>query len=300
MTTKKKLLVSVVLLLPAFVIYTLFFIFPICNTFVLSFYKWSGMAQANRVFIGLKNYIALFSQPAFYHSLFNSFVFILTSLVIIFPISFSLAMIVNTKSRTSSVLRTVYYLPTLIPMAATGLMWMFMLYQNGGAVNTLLSFVGIHARPDWLGNTNLVIWSIALVNVWMFIGSNMLVFLTGLTGISDDILEAAVIDGAEGLKKVFYIIIPSMKETLKVFLTSAIAGSIQVFDIVYVMTDGGPGGASDVPATMQFNEAFLYNKFGYGSSIGVFILVTSLIITLILNYLLNDRDEKGDKTWIRI
>lgn len=288
---RKKLGVAATLLLIPGIIYSLFFIYPILYTFYLSTMKWNGIAQVDKVFVGLDNFIKLFSQKVFYKSLWNAAVFIIVSLVVIFPISFSLAMIVSKKNRINGALRTIYYIPTLLPMAATGMMWTFLLTKNGGAVNAVIELLG-GTGQDWLGNTKMAIWVVALVNAWMFVGSNMLVFITGLTAIPDDMIEASIVDGASSLQRIIHIIIPNMKETFKIFLTSAIAGSIKVFDIIYVMTDGGPGTATDVPATLMYDQAFLYSKFGYGSSIGVVILMLALMVTFGLNYVLDEKEEK--------
>jgi raffinose/stachyose/melibiose transport system permease protein len=289
----------VLLLITPFVVYTVFFIYPVINTVFLSFFNWGGIAQVPPKFIGFKNYSTLLKQNVFWQSLWNSCVFIIVSLGVIMPVSFLLAMLVSDRRKGTGVLRTIYYIPTLLPMTATGLMWSFMLFQDGGAINALLKIVGIAEGPDWLGDQKISIWSVAFVNAWMFLGSNMLVFLTGLTSIPHDMIEASIIDGASGLKKIWFIIIPNLKESFKLFLVSAIAGSIKVFDIIYVMTGGGPGNATDVPATLLFSQAFLYSKFGYGASIGVFILLSSLLITFILNNAFNEKNEEtgGRRRW---
>ena len=217
----------------------------------------------------------------------------------IFPISFLLALLVSRKTKINGFLRTAYYIPTLLPMTATGMMWMFMLAYNGGAINSFLAVFGVQPH-DWLGNTSSAIWVVALVNAWMYIGSNMLLFVTGMTNVPKDIIEASVVDGAGALERVVHIIIPNMKETFKVFLTSAIAGSIKVFDIIYVMTDGGPGTATDVPATLMYDQAFLSSRFGYASSIGVFIIFLSLLITFALNYFLDERDDTNGGRRLRL
>lgn len=279
------------LLLLPFVIYSIFFIYPMFYTVFLSFTKWNGIAAVKKIFIGLDNYKQLLSQKVFWHSLFNSLAFIIVSLGVIFPISFTLALIVSKKSKVNGILRTIYYIPTLLPMTATGMMWMFMLAHNGGVINTMIQYLGGGGK-DWLGDRNLAIWIVALVNAWMFVGSNMLLFITGLTGIPNDIIEASIVDGATGFQQIIHIILPSLKETSKVFLTNAIAGSIKVFDIIFVMTDGGPGSATDVPATLMYDQAFIYSKFGYASSIGVIIIGLSLIITFSLNYFLDEKEEK--------
>lgn len=293
---KIKAKTGIALLALPILVYSVFFIYPIGYTIYLSFMKWNGMAVVKKTFVGLENFRRLFSQGVFWHSLGNSVVFMVVSVAVIFPISFILALIVSKKTRVNSALRTAYYIPTLLPMTATGMMWMFMLAFNGGAVNTVLGLFGL-APHDWLGDTRIAIWVVALVNAWMYVGSNMLVFVTGMTNVPQDIIEAAIVDGASDFQCVLHVLIPNMKETFKVFLTSAIAGSVKVFDIIYVMTDGGPGTATDVPATLMYDKAFLSSQFGYASSIGVFIIFLSLFITFVLNYIFDEKEEDyGRKT----
>ncbi len=291
---KRKAGIGIALLALPVLVYSVFFIYPIVYTVYLSMMKWNGMANVKKVFIGFQNYVTLFSQSVFRHSLGNAVVFMVVSLVVIFPISFLLALLVSRRTKINSFLRTAYYIPTLLPMAATGMMWMFMLAYNGGAVNEILGLFGISPH-DWLGDTKMAIWIVALVNSWMYIGSNMLIFVTGITNVPSDIVEAAIVDGAGPLQRIVHITIPNMKETFKVFLTSAIAGSVKVFDIIYVMTDGGPGTATDVPATLMYDQAFLSSRFGYASSIGVFIIFLSLLITFTLNFFLDEKEETGKR-----
>ena len=298
MMMKSKLGIGIALLLLPVAVYSLFFIYPIIYTVYLSFMKWNGIATVQKVFTGLSNYRVLFGQRVFLHSLGNSLVFMLVSVVVIFPISFLLAMLVSRKTRFNSFLRTSYYIPTLLPMTATGMMWMFMLSYNGGAINTLVGLLGM-APHDWLGDTSRAIWVVALVNAWMYVGSNMLLFITGMTNVPEDMIEASIVDGASSLQRIIHIIIPNMKETFKVFLTSALAGSIKVFDIIYVMTDGGPGTATDVPATLMYDQAFLSSRFGYASAIGVVIIFLSLFITFALNYFLDEKEERGHRARLR-
>ena len=291
---KSKVGIAIILLIIPVLIYSLFFVYPIGYTIYLSFMKWNGMASVSKIFVGLQNYSTLFSQEVFRHSLVNAVVFMIVSLIVIFPISFMLALLVSSRTKINAFLRTAYYIPTLLPMAATGMMWMFMLAYNGGAINEIVKKLGI-APQDWLGNPVRAIWIVALVNAWMFIGSNMLIFVTGITNVPSDMLEAAIVDGASPLQRIIHITIPNMKETFKVFLTSAIAGSIKVFDIIYVMTDGGPGTATDVPATLMYDQAFLSGRFGYASSIGVVIIILSLLITFALNFFLDEKEERTGK-----
>ena len=275
---------------PALIIYTVFFILPIWDTIVLSLYKWNGIQMVQKVFVGIDNYKTLFTDPGFLNSLFNSFAFIVTTVVVIMPCSFFLAYIIFSGLKKAGFFKTIFYFPTVLPITAIGLMWSIMLYKDGGAVNTILEMLRLPSNIDWLGNPQLVIWTVTLVNAWMYIGQNMLFFLAGLTTISKDVIEAASIDGANGWKKLRYIILPGTKESFKLFLVLGISGSLKVFDIIYVMTNGGPGNASDVPATLLYKNSFIYSQFGYGSAIGVFILVSAVLVSYILTVSFNKLD----------
>ena len=287
----KKYSIAGLLLLPSVAIYSLFFIYPIIHSFFLSFTKWNGIPSTPKEWQGFQNYAVLLNNKMFWNALYNVFVFIGASLLILMPLALLLALFVNSKIRGSQIFKTSFFIPTVLPMTAIGLMWSFILYKSGGALNTMLDMVNLsNLTQDWLGDPKFAIYSVALVNTWVFAGYNMIIFLTGLTAIPEEIYEAAAVDGVTGVKQLFYITIPLMRETFKVFIVLAITGSLKVFDIIYVMTGGGPGTATDVPSTLLFKEAFRYNKFGYGSAIGIFILVTSLVSTVVLNKALNVQD----------
>ena len=287
---KRKYITAAALMAPALIIYTVFFILPIWETAVLSAFDWNGIPMIPRVFIGLQNYITMFSDPSFYNALFNSFAFIVTTVLVIMPASFLLAYIIFSGLRKSGLFKTIFYFPTILPMTATGLMWSIMLLMDGGAVNTVLGMLRLPSNVDWLGHQSLVIWTVTLVNAWMFIGQNMLFFLAGLSNISKDVLDAASIDGASGWSKMRSIILPGIRESFKIFLVLGISGSLKVFDIIFVMTGGGPGNASDVPATMLYKHSFIYRQFGYGSAIGVFILLSSVFVSFLLTKFFNKID----------
>ncbi|SHE91559.1 carbohydrate ABC transporter permease [Clostridium fallax] len=282
----------ILFIIPAFILYTFFFINPVIKSVYLSLVKWNGIPNVEKKFIGFDNFIKFFKDPAFYKALFNVSVFIVVSFVIIMPIAYLLALLVSSKIRGIRFFKTSYFIPAILPTAATGLLWTLILYKSGGALNAFLEVLGLGSlTQDWLGDPKIAIFTVALVNAWVFIGYNMLIFVAGLTNIPEEIVEAAKVDGATGFKAQIYIVLPLMKESFKIFAVLAVAGSFKVFDIIYVMTGGGPGGATDVPATMLYDQAFRFNNFGYGSSIGIFILMAALISTVILNKILNTKGE---------
>lgn len=285
--------IYILFILPAVSLYTFFYISPVIKSLYLSFVKWNGIPMVPKKFVGLNNFISIFKDPAFYNALKNVGVFIGVSFLVIMPFAYFLAVLVSSKRlRGKRFFKTIYFLPSILPSAATGLMWTLILYKSGGALNTILIKIGMSgATQDWLGDPKFAIFTVALVNAWVFIGYNMLIFLAGLTNIPDELIESAQIDGANGWKEQIHIVLPLMKESFKIFSVLAIVGSFKVFDIIFVMTGGGPGGATDVPVTLLYDQAFKYNNFGYGSSIGMLVLISSIICTLILNKVFKSRDE---------
>ncbi|MGL4992377.1 MAG: carbohydrate ABC transporter permease [Sarcina sp.] len=289
----KDNLAYILFILPAIGLYTFFYITPVIKSLYLSFVKWNGIPVVPKKFVGLDNFFMIFKDPAFYNAVKNVGVFILVSFFIIMPIAYLLALLVSSKYiKGKRFFKTVYFLPAILPSAATGLMWTLILYKSGGALNTMLLKLGASGfAQDWLGDPKYAIFTVALVNAWIFAGYNMLIFVAGLTNIPEELVEAAKIDGANGIKEQIYITLPLMKESFKIFSVLAIVGSFKVFDIIYIMTGGGPGGATDVPVTLLYDQAFKYNNFGYGSSIGMLILVAAVICTLILNNVFKSKDE---------
>ncbi len=276
-------------LLPSLLPYTVFLIIPIFATLRLSLYSWNGIKSSPQHFVGLQNYAKLFQNSTFLTSLGNSCCFVLATLLFIMPVSFLLAYILYKRLKFSGFFKTVFYLPSILPIAATGLMWCLMMALRGGVINAILTALHLPAQ-DWLGNTKIAIWAIVFVHAWLNIGQNMLIFLAGLTSVPDELLDAAAIDGAVGLRKLLYVVIPSMLQSFKVFLVTGISTCFKVFAIIYIMTGGGPGNATDVPATLLYDYTYNYAKFGTGAAIGVIIMVISLLVSFVMNRCF-DRDD---------
>ncbi|MFD0828283.1 carbohydrate ABC transporter permease [Neobacillus sp. M.A.Huq-85] len=283
---KKQSFLILLFLVPSLILYSIFFILPIFQTFYLSFFTWNGIKSSPFIFNGLNNFILLFQDEAFYRSLKNVLVFIIGSFVLIMPGGFILALIITSKLKGRRFFRITYFIPSILPLTALGLLWQFLLKGKGGLINNILISIGLdNLAKDWLGDPHLAIYSVVAVNAWIFLGLNMIIFASGMVSIPEEIYEAATIDGASGFQKVFYITIPLMKEVFKIFSILAITQSIRVFAQVYVMTGGGPNGATEVPTTLLYNQSFVYNNFGGGNAIATFIVVTALISTIILNRL---------------
>ncbi len=283
------------LLLPGLLLYTIAFIYPAIQTVYQSFFDWNGIFNVPLTFDGINNYKEMLDNPNFYRSLKNVGLFIVASFVLILPIGLSLALIVTSRMRGKRFFKVAFFIPSILPLTSVGLMWQFLL-KSDGLVNKLLEMLGLGSLAhDWLGEPALAIYTVVVVNAWIYCGQNMIIFASGLVAIPEEIYEAASLDGANGLQKLMHITLPLMKEIFKVFAVLAVTQSIRVFGQIYVITGGGPNGATDVPTTLLYNEAFKFNNFGVGNSIGTFMIVAALVVTVIMNFLTSSRSRAKKK-----
>lgn len=279
-----------VFLAPGVILFSFLVIIPILESIIQSFYTWNGIAISPMKFIGLDNYRMLFQDLNFWNSLKNVGWFLIGGFVVLMPLSFLLAVIINKGFRLTRFFKTTYFLPVVLPTAAVGLMWVYMLFPESGVVPLVLSFFGIDS-PNFLGDPSWTIKSIVLVNEWIYAGLNMLIFSAGLVSIPENLYESARIDGANSWEQTRYITLPLMVEYFKVFSILCITGCIMEFNLVFVMTGGGPSHASETPATLLYNEAFKYRNFGIGNAIGVFLLVSGVTLSLLTNKILSRKEK---------
>ncbi|MDD2973268.1 MAG: sugar ABC transporter permease [Lachnospiraceae bacterium] len=286
MRTKKKndLLTITLFLLPALLIFACFVIYPVGDTMYLSLRKWKGIFGAAKQWVGISNYTRVLADENFWKSLLNSLYFMIGGFVILMPLSYGLALIITSKLRGTKIMKTAFFMPVMLSTTAVALMWVFILNPSYGAVNQILRAIGLERLcKDWLSTPTLNIWSVILVNEWMFAGYNMLIFAAGLVSIPQDLYEAAQLDGCTGWKKIRYISIPLSKESFKIFSVLCITGCLKTFDLIWAMTKGGPNRSSEMPATLLYNEAFTYKNFGKSSAIGVILLVLGITLSLMTN-----------------
>ena len=245
------------------------------------------MAGTKLTFVGFENYVSAFHNKQFILSLSNMARMVVFSVLFHTPIALLLAVAVNAKLKGYRLFKTIFFVPTVFPMTAIGLMWYFV-FMPTGALNTLLKNIGLKqfAIP-WLVNKATAMNTIVGVNVWAGIGYYMVIILAGLTVIPKDLYEAASIDGANPVQMFFNVTIPMLKPTLIMCIVMDIIGSVKVFDLVYAMTSGGPNGLTNLPTTLMISEAFKYSHYGVGSAIGIIIMLICLVGTVGSNTLLN-------------
>lgn len=282
----------VLFLLPALIIFITLIIYPVGRTIALSFHSWKGVHGAPMKFVGWTNYANVLTSKDFWNSMLNVVYFSIGGFVILMPLSFGLALLVTSKLRGTNLMKTAYFMPVMLSTTAVALMWVYLLNPTYGAVNEILRAIGLGSLAnDWLATPTLNIWSVVLVNEWMYAGYNMLIFAASLVAIPSELYEAAEIDGCTGWKKVRFISVPLSKEAFKIFCIMCVTGCLKAFDLVWAMTKGGPNHSSETPATLLYNEAFSYKLFGKSSAIGVMLLILGVSISLLLNRAFKEKEE---------
>lgn len=272
-----------VFVLPAFILFFAMVILPIFMSGYYSLLEWDGMGEGK--FIWFKNYKDLFTSydNAFAKSLMNSLVLAAMSVFIQLPISLALALILARGIKGEKFYRTVYFVPVIISTVVIGQLWTKIYHYEYGIVNMILRKVGLESWVrDWLGDTKTALICVFIVVVWQYIGYHMLLMYSAAKSIPEELYEAAKIDGASELTTAFRITIPLMKPILNVCVTFAVVGSLKIFDLVYVLTGGGPLKSTEVPSTLMYTTIFFNNQYGYGSAMAIFIIIECLALTVLI------------------
>lgn len=271
-------------IVPALVIYILFQIVPIIGAVFFSMVDWNGIAGSKITFVGLKNYIDAFHDADVLLSLKNMARMVVISVIFHTPIALLMAVAINAKCKCYRVFKALFFVPTVFPLTAVGLMWYF-IFMPTGAFNALLENLGLSGLVTaWLVNESTAMNTIIFVNVWAGVGYYMVILLAGLTTIPADLYEAASIDGATSVQQFFHVTIPNLKPIISMCVIMDIIGSVKVFDLVFAMTGGGPNGLTNLPTTLMYNEAFKYSHYGLGSAIGIVIMIICTVLTLLSNF----------------
>jgi len=287
---KKQLGWHLAFLAPGVLAFAFLVLTPIVESVIQSFYSWNGISISPMKFVGLDNYSVVFKDMKFWNSLVNVGWFMLGGFVVLMPLSFVLALVINKEYRMKGFFKTTYFLPVVLPMTAVGLMWVYMLFPESGVVPIILKLFGIQS-PNFLGDPDWAIFTIVLVNEWVYAGLNMLIFSAGIVSIPTELYESAKIDGANSWQQLSRITIPMMNESFKIFSILCVTGCIKHFNLVFVMTGGGPSHASEMPTTLLYNEAFVYRNFGVGNAIGVFLLVAGVTVSLLTNKFFSRKED---------
>ena len=286
-----------ILLGPALVVFVSFVILPVALAAFYGFYSWSGFGTPTE-FVGIRNYVTILTDPAFHEALGHNAFIVVGSLVLQGPLALGLALLLNRKMRFQSLIRVLIFVPYVISEVVVGLGWGLML-QSGGALNGALDKIGLGAlRADWISDPALAIWTLLIIITWKYIGFAVILFLAGLQGIPEELSEAAAIDGASYWQIQRYIVLPLMGPTIRIWAFLSIIGSLQLFDLVWIIWGqyvASTAGTSTMATYMVANGRNA-GSYGYGSAVAVVMFLISLAVALMYQRFVLRRDTAGALT----
>lgn len=272
--SNNKTFMGWVFILPALIGTFIFIIIPVIFSFGLSFMNWDLLNKAQ--FVGLQNYIDIFTEPLFGKILLNTFVYAISTSIFAVIIPLILASILNSKIRGSDFFKTAYFLPFITPMIVIAVVWQWIFDPNIGILNHVLNL-----NINWLYDVNFAMPALIIVSVWKLIGYNMVIFLSGMSMINQSLFEASKIDGANAFNTFRFVTVPLLSPTIFFVVVITCISSFQVFDLIYMMTQGGPLDSTNVLVYAVYKNAFEYFKIGKASAIAYILFAIILALTLI-------------------
>ncbi|MEV0201615.1 sugar ABC transporter permease [Nonomuraea sp. NPDC050691] len=254
-----------------------FLLLPVVIVFVLSLFRWELLSAP--VFVGLENYTRLAGDGEAWHSLWVTILYVLLCIPLQTVLALALALMLDRRIKGVRILRSLFVIPWMATPIVMGLVWDWIFDPRDGALNRALGLVGV-TGPDWLSDPAWALPAVALVNVWQHTGYTMLFFLAGLQGIPKELYDAASTDGATPVQRFWKITLPLLNPTMFFVTVTNLIGAFQAFDTIFVMTDGGPGGSTDVINFRIFGTAFREFDFGYASTLSMLLFAVILLVTL--------------------
>ncbi len=275
---KEQVITAYAMLIPALVILGIFVFYPIVAAAYMSLTSWDGF-NPEMPFVGLDNYLNLAKNPEFWNSLTVTVIYAAGVSVLSVLTGLVFAILLDAPIRGRGLYRTIYFLPVVTSSVAVSIVWKYML-DDSGLVNNWLGHLGI-TGPDWLQNRWIALAALTMLTVWKNLGFNIVLYLTALQGLPRSVFEAAEIDGANKLQQIRFMTVPLLRPMTFFVVVQALINSFQAFDLVYVFTEGGPRGGTDVLGMMMYRQAFRLGNFGYGTAISLVTLVLVLVVTLV-------------------
>jgi len=279
-------------LLPALLVYFTYTVAGIFRTFYYSGFNWSGIGPANKsAFVGLGNYARLMGDSSFWHALSNNILLVIVSIVFQLGFGLILALIINTGYRGVKYLRTIYFMPLLLSTVATGTIWLLMYAPYMGLFDWILKIISPTVRLSWLGSEKVVMFAVLFVICWQYTPQYMILLRAGMTGIPEELYEAATIDGASRWQQFWTMTLPLLSGTLKTSAVLSIVGSLKYFDLIWIMTLGGPNGYSELMATYMYKKAFNEDRMGYASTVASCMVLISFVVIAIFRFMTRSKEE---------
>jgi raffinose/stachyose/melibiose transport system permease protein len=290
--------IIVLFLLPSALLYVVFVLFPVVQAAYYSLFSWNGLGPLT-TFNGLKNYLIAFNNAVFLKALGNNLILVVLSLLIQLPFALMLALVIGKTLPGRAIFRVIFFLPYILSDVVTGVIWTFIYRPDGGLLNTTFQHLFPGYQPQlWLANPTSVLACIFVVMIWKYFGLHLVLYTAALQDIPDEIVAAARIDGASALQVVRYINIPLLGSTVRLSIFLSALGSLQYFDLIWIMSGGGPVHASETMATYLIRYGFQGFAMGYGSAIGVIMFGLCFIFSLMYQRLIMRKDLAGSTAGI--
>ena len=275
----------IIFLLPALLLFCGVLIAPIGASFYYSLFNWSGIG-AQKTFIGLSNYRELFTSDSinFLKALKNSLLLAALSVFLQLPLALGLALTLGKKIKGERAFLSVYFMPVLISTVVIGQLWLKIYNPDYGILNVFLRSIGLeNLTKIWLGTKETALGAAFVPILWQYVGYHMLLLYAGVKSVPAELREAAMLDGASDAKVNRYIVLPYIKPIVRISVIFAVTGSLKSFDLIYVLTNGGPMHATEVPSTLMISMLFLRNRYGMGSTIAVMLIVLCFAFALLIS-----------------
>jgi len=279
---------------PALVVLAAFLVYPIGYSVWLSVHEWDGYTPSWGPFVGLENYRALIADEVFWRATLNSIVFVAVRTPLEVGLGFLLALLLNRRLAARSLLRTLFFVPVVMSLIVVTIIFQRVFEPNTGLLNTFLRAIGLGAwAHPWLGDPATALPAVIAVSVWKNVGFSLVILLAGLQALPQDVVEAARVDGANAWQLTLRVVTPLMRPILALTALLSIIGGLKVFDLVFIMTRGGPTYSTEVLATMLYREAFELNHMGIASAVAVILVALVLSIARVQTFVLNESRQGG-------
>ena len=267
--------------LPAFLLYAVFMIYPFLQSIYLSFTDWNG-AEPVKEFVGFSNYRELFSDDLFWTSLGHTVIWVIIGTIAPMAIGLMLAQLLWRRPRGFTLFRTIYFMPQVLSSVVIAIVWGWIYNPIFGILNEGLDRIGLDSLSrGWLGDPGVALYAVLAAAIWATVGFVFVVFLAGLQNVSRDLIEAATIDGANAWQRFWNVTVPQLANVVNVVTALLLIGGFSVFDIIFVMTGGGPANATEVIATLTYKQGFTQNRVGYAATLSLVITVISLVASVV-------------------
>src|ERR687893_1845757 len=278
---REKAVYGALFVVPALLIYLVFMIYPFLNTIYLSFTNWNGIAP-DKEWVGLSNYVRIFQEGPALQAFVNNIVWVIIGTIAPVVLGLFEALLVWSGARASLLFRTLFFLPFVLPLVVVGIVWQWIYHPLFGVLNSVLDAIGLDSLSrGWLADPHVALYAVLIAAIWGATGFCFLILHAALQNVDISTVEASMIDGANWFQRARNVIIPQIAPQLTMVTAVTLIGGFAVFDIVFVMTGGGPGNASEVLATYTYKTAFQQNQAGYGSALAMLITLLSLVSAVV-------------------